>query len=115
MPPLNLQKYVIGLKKQIFQRKLTKSVLSVGQVNIQLWPKISSSINIRRWTHLAVHDLMWIASQNEKVGRFLDICISYNSPKCWSEQVSAIQDGLGVNEEPNRETNSTRNTEQFLI
>ena len=62
------------------------------QVNIQLWPKISSSINNRRWTH-----------QNEKVCRFLDICISYNSPKCWSEQVSAIQDGLGVNEELNRD------------
>ena len=55
----------------------------------------------------------WIASQNEKVGRFLDICISYQSPKCWSEQLSAIEDELGVNEELNRETNSTRNIEQF--
>ena len=64
---------------------------------------------------MAVPDLMWIASKNEKVGRFLDIFISNNSPKCWSEQASAIQDGLGVNEELNRETNSTRNIEQFLI
>ena len=72
------------------------------QVNIQLWPKISSSINNRRWTH-----------QNEKVCRFLDICISYQSPKCWSEQLSAIEDELGVNEELYRETNSTRNIEQF--
>ena len=60
-------------------------------------------MNNRKWTHLAVHDLVWIAFQNEEVGRFLDICISYNSPKCWSEQVSAIQDGLGVNEELNRD------------
>ena len=54
---------------------------------------------------MAVPDLMWIASKNEKVGRFLDIFISNNSPECRSEQVSAIQDGLGVNEELNRETN----------
>ena len=52
---------------------------------------------------MAVPDLMWIASR--LVRRFLDIFISNNSPKCWSEQVSAIQDGLGVNEELNRETN----------
>ena len=62
---------------------------------------------------MAVPDLMWIASKNEKVGRFLDIYISYQSPKCWSEQLSAIEDELGVNEELNREANSTRYIEQF--
>ena len=79
---------------------------------------MSSGINIRRWTNLAIHDLMWIASKIEKVGRFLDICISYNSPKCWlafRNIISAIQDGLGVNEELNQETNSTKNIVQFLI
>ena len=102
---LKFSKSVFSLKIQIFQRKLTKSVLSVAQVSIQLWPKISSSINNRSRTHLAVPDLMWIASKNEKVGRFLDIFISNNSPECRSEQVSAIRDGPGVSEELNGETN----------